>query len=504
MKKRVAWIDILKGILILCVIWGHSSAFGVKVVYLFHMPLFFLISGYTERYEEKSLLNIFVSKFAALVVPYFLINLVFIGVRCILQIFGVQGYFYDDLITAANAADYVERLVSMKWITDLGGATWFLFCLFVSFVLAKIIVIITKNRITNVTLLLAAIIGGYGYLCAKAGVNAKVYMDLAFIATFLNVLGAWIRAKNIVDRIQFGHKWIAPLAFVGYVFVWGNILNGRIDYANRDFNNVFLDLSSVIIAFLLLLNISLLLEETVAKDVLVYLGRNSLSLMALHFLIFRFLYWVLYVTGFVGEDMLKKLCPNATAIGGIVYTVVTVVIFIFINELLKGTGPYQTIFLGKLRLPVIKIEEKFQNGWMERIIVGICIVCVLVCGPKLSLVHIKSIFIPPKLEVSSVYEDGFLGKECVIAVNDKAKNLCAQFYVPDNMENSCEVFVDGTLEMVVELDIGLNVVQVPLPENECEVKVVFSKSYIPAESQNSNDERELSVMLVGGEFKLEY
>ncbi|MFC6260633.1 acyltransferase family protein [Levilactobacillus fujinensis] len=51
MKKRIMWIDVARAIAMLCVIIGHSlyqytdSTFG-NMIYNFHMPLFFIFSGY--------------------------------------------------------------------------------------------------------------------------------------------------------------------------------------------------------------------------------------------------------------------------------------------------------------------------------------------------------------------------------------------------------------------------------------------------------------------------
>lgn len=46
-KKRICYIDIAKGFAMLCIIAGH---FGItsanRFVYTFHVPLFFLLSGY--------------------------------------------------------------------------------------------------------------------------------------------------------------------------------------------------------------------------------------------------------------------------------------------------------------------------------------------------------------------------------------------------------------------------------------------------------------------------
>jgi fucose 4-O-acetylase-like acetyltransferase len=48
--KRVAYIDIAKGIGIILVVMGHNdfaliSPFAHKLIYSFHMPMFFFMSG---------------------------------------------------------------------------------------------------------------------------------------------------------------------------------------------------------------------------------------------------------------------------------------------------------------------------------------------------------------------------------------------------------------------------------------------------------------------------
>ena len=49
-KKRVEYIDIAKGIALFLVVWGHlvpddSTVF--RIIFSFHMPLFFILSGMT-------------------------------------------------------------------------------------------------------------------------------------------------------------------------------------------------------------------------------------------------------------------------------------------------------------------------------------------------------------------------------------------------------------------------------------------------------------------------
>ena len=54
-KQHYLWADITKGIAIILVIMGHSFASTgniCKFIFLFHMPLFFLISGYFFNFSK--------------------------------------------------------------------------------------------------------------------------------------------------------------------------------------------------------------------------------------------------------------------------------------------------------------------------------------------------------------------------------------------------------------------------------------------------------------------
>ena len=51
-KSRYLWIDILKGIGIVCVILGHTFIYGDRVYY-FHMPLFFIVGGFLFRNGQE-------------------------------------------------------------------------------------------------------------------------------------------------------------------------------------------------------------------------------------------------------------------------------------------------------------------------------------------------------------------------------------------------------------------------------------------------------------------
>ena len=76
-KKREEFIDIAKGIAILCVIIGHTwkNAYPADkrlmvFIYSFHMPLFFILSGWCLKSTDVKISSVIVKKIKQLVVPY--------------------------------------------------------------------------------------------------------------------------------------------------------------------------------------------------------------------------------------------------------------------------------------------------------------------------------------------------------------------------------------------------------------------------------------------------
>lgn len=73
--KRVRHIDIAKGLGIILVVWGHTIIeFGHYVIYMFHMPLFFYLSGIFHK--PGNFRNHVLKKFNGLIVPLFIFMMV--------------------------------------------------------------------------------------------------------------------------------------------------------------------------------------------------------------------------------------------------------------------------------------------------------------------------------------------------------------------------------------------------------------------------------------------
>ena len=122
-KIRLEYLDIAKAILIITVLLGHcidpkgEIPFWVKLIYSFHMPLFFAICGITSHkakdYSFKGFLKFLGSNAFALLLPYFIWGLIYSPFN--LKSMGVLLYGSGRGIIAAGAGN---------------GQFWFLPCLF--------------------------------------------------------------------------------------------------------------------------------------------------------------------------------------------------------------------------------------------------------------------------------------------------------------------------------------------------------------------------------------
>lgn len=126
---RINWIDWAKAIGIYLVVTGHSHHNNADVgplIFMIHMPLFFVVSGYLFK-TGKSLKEITLSNLRGLIIPYILYNIIASlywlligGVKSVLG----QQYDWDScVITPAMNTLFGYSLGSFN------GPTWFLLAL---------------------------------------------------------------------------------------------------------------------------------------------------------------------------------------------------------------------------------------------------------------------------------------------------------------------------------------------------------------------------------------
>lgn len=118
--NRIAYIDNAKGIGIILVILGHiyMNIEHLRVIYSFHMPLFYVLSGillFAKKEYDKSLNTVLLKKFKNLFVPY----LCFSGIYLLYYIISLA---IAGSLTTQTVAVYIEDFLTLNGIDVL----WFL------------------------------------------------------------------------------------------------------------------------------------------------------------------------------------------------------------------------------------------------------------------------------------------------------------------------------------------------------------------------------------------
>ncbi|MGG2077552.1 acyltransferase family protein [Lelliottia nimipressuralis] len=139
------WADTLKALGMLCIYIGHFGPVSGKLysfVFLFHVPLFFFISGFFHS-NKSSVVEFSINRFKKIVVPYL--------------IFSVLSLFFFSL----RAPEYVKDIsytvqaiaFGVRNTTYYAEGLWFLPCLFIMSLVFRLL-----SSITNRVFLLSALL----------------------------------------------------------------------------------------------------------------------------------------------------------------------------------------------------------------------------------------------------------------------------------------------------------------------------------------------------------
>lgn len=208
---RLRMMDIAKGIAIILVVIGHaipdaSTRNGIAspslkiifdLIYSFHMPLFFLISGYfvNTLIAKEDVYTSIKKKFQRLMVPYIFVGLCYAPCKLLLSRF-------------ANDPFHLSNLWKMLIGINPDGELWFLYSLFIISAFSYFI----RVRVNKVWIVCSGIIGG-GTLWLPNIVSHILFFQFFFF------IGIYLRQNN--------PKWIRNISskiFIICLLLWG-ILN---------------------------------------------------------------------------------------------------------------------------------------------------------------------------------------------------------------------------------------------------------------------------------------
>jgi acyltransferase len=211
-NQRISWVDNAKALGIIAVFYGHivdkifwtygipTAGLQYKLIYSFHMPLFFLLSGYLVKEAQHCNLFMFMkNKFITRIVPFFFFNLLILP-------------FYFLFAKISNQSIGVIQFVQAS-IYLLGGwpifntITWFLACLFsVEVINYFLYPVLRKSRIVLCMAMVLFYIMGWGLSYKADIINQYItmpdywYIREALVAYSFYLFGNLIAASPILYK----------------------------------------------------------------------------------------------------------------------------------------------------------------------------------------------------------------------------------------------------------------------------------------------------------------
>ena len=331
MGKRLEYIDQIRGLAIMLVVIGHIIQFNniqggmnnivFNIIYSFHMPLFFCISGYigfkTIRiFDFKSYRQHLWKKFISLLIPLFTWSLL------VNQLFFSQHW---NLITINNIT-----------MTILNPGLWFLKTLFEIFFFYGFFAWISsiKNRNNQfwldllIFLLILILTTCYNILCGNGIFSSLLLYTLFFY------LAVFISKYSIIEKIVM-NQWGFASSF--FLFI---ILTGHWNINGTKYDDILKIIISSL-SFIIFLNITIRLkwQQFVSRQIMTF-GQYSLAIYIIQF----------YLTHFTVDThviIFDNISPIILFIICVVISIPICYLSIGIAKLIELNNILNFIFLGK-------------------------------------------------------------------------------------------------------------------------------------------------------------
>lgn len=268
----------MKGFGILFVVFAHvlrNNGIITNAFYIFHMPLFFIVSGYLIKYEKQcSFVEYLKKKMKGIMCPYFIF-----AILSFLYWFLLERKFRggEHLTDTGIVKNIFLNIFLMKVDGNLllpNVVLCFLPCLFFSNLLFFFIRKINKRYIRiSITFLLFTI----GYVLNSNNIILPFALETMLISIIFIDFGYEITNINFKDKIKF----ITTLSIIFYVIAL--IFNGKVGMQAHMYNNPILFALGAIGGTGIIYIISFRIVKIKQLSIIVqYIGLNSLTIMLVH------------------------------------------------------------------------------------------------------------------------------------------------------------------------------------------------------------------------------
>lgn len=289
---KITYINIVKALGIILVVIGHSISPINRLIYLFHMPLFFFISGYL--YKDSYSLNpmrLIEKRLKTLYLPYIKYQLIFLIFHNTFFELNIYNQEINKIKTYSikESLIHINNIITFHGSELMGGALWFLPALFMTNVLfclynygIKRLGIQSESKIQIILAIIVSFSFILGLLRTKLGIPQLLNNNIALVAVSIFYVGYLFKKYEL--KVSFKIIY-ACIAFIVLVILW-RYFKVTVAMNQNKYSNPALFIVGWVSGIYLILYISKFLDKRRNK-ILNYIGSNTMIIMAFHFLAFK-------------------------------------------------------------------------------------------------------------------------------------------------------------------------------------------------------------------------
>ncbi len=351
-KERKRWIDVLKGIGAILVLFGHLVPYNSRLkiyIYSFHMPLFFFISGYLFRYD-KNISKFTYKKIKSLLLPYIVFSVISFNV----------SYFLEGIYLSRREALY--NILFLKGVNSFNTSLWFLITMFFSVMIFELLFKLIDKlniRITNLKSLICIIaLLIINLILLKFNIKLLFGLEIVPHALLMMSIGYIFNKENKkIFELNSTRNWIMFIVIFICLFIISQI-NGKITMSTSEYNNYALYL---IISLLNIIIYIIIAKKVSENKILEKLSSLSLVMFCTQRLIFKFIY-------VVQRKLDITLLDSNNLLINITMTILLIIVYLlydYIKEVIKMKKKLIAtivIFITIFCININNVEAK-ESGW---------------------------------------------------------------------------------------------------------------------------------------------
>ncbi len=291
-KIRKEEFDILKAIGMLSIIIGHMGMTSISnIVYTFHVPLFFLVSGYFFKSRKE----LFTKRHKILLKVY-LFTSVFISAIKILIAFMINNQsiltvIENEIISIAYGSGNINNQI-LGYTIPCVGAIWFLLALFWTDIIYFVICRYINNELYKL------IITGFLFLIGVFTQSQWLPFSIqsGLIGAFFFCLGDEFKKSGI--KYSTPNRFVFIAIMMALLGLWGSFKYGHLSCSTGEFPCIFVNvLGACGLTYLLLYFSRKISKYRIAKFVSFY-GQNTIVILSFHLMELELFPWTSFLSIF--------------------------------------------------------------------------------------------------------------------------------------------------------------------------------------------------------------